>query len=104
MKHHKPDLVGNNFAIDLSAVTSEDLKAFFDHVSIKHKNVKKDGVFSDLVDMVNNKHVLDSSSYVSSYSDQSAFTWLFKSAVMKDLGQFTSGFKHVKNQRKQDGE
>ena len=109
MKHRKPDLVSDNFAINLSAVTSEDLKAFFDHISIKWKNVKKDGVFSDPVDLVNNKHVLNSSSYVSSY--RSALKWFFElhevevpPGVMKDLGRFTSGFKRVKNQRKQDGE
>ena len=104
----KPDLVDEDM-IDLADVTHEDLKGFFDHISIKRVNVKRDGVFSNPVAPVNGKNVLNSASYVSSY--RSALKWFYEkqgqelpAEVMKQLGRYTSGFKRVKNQRKQDGE
>ncbi len=51
-------------SVDLEAVTVEDLKVFFDNVSIKQQSVKQDGVFSTPVEQVNWKHVLNSASYV----------------------------------------
>ena len=93
----KPDLVDGE-SVDLAEVTPEDLKMFFDHVSIKLKrvNVRRDGVFSNLnpVNTVNGKNVLNSASYVTAY--RSALKWFYESQgtelpadVMKQLGWYT---------------
>jgi len=78
-------------------------------ISIKRKDVRHQGVFSEPVDFVNSKHVLNSASYVGSY--RAALKWYYElnkvvvpSDILKALGRYTSGFKRVKNQRKQDGE
>ncbi len=59
----KPDLVDRE-SVDLAEVTQEDVKMFFDHVSIKQVNVRRDGVLSNPVDTVNGKNVLNSVSFV----------------------------------------
>ncbi len=74
MKTHKPDVVDTD-CIALAEVTNEDLKHFFDHVCIKHINVKRDGVFSEPVAPVNCKNVLNSASYVASY--RSVLKWFY---------------------------
>jgi hypothetical protein len=105
----KPEAIRGQDEVDLEQVTLEDVKGFFDHVSLKRTNVKGEGVFSEPVPQVNDKHVLNSASYVGAY--RSALKWLYESQdvevpteVMKQLGRYTSGFKRVKNQRRQDGE
>jgi hypothetical protein len=84
-------LVREDQSVDLNAVTVDDLKAFFDHVSIKRQSVKRDGLFSAPVEQVNGKHVLNSASYVGSY--RSALKWFYEPnhvevpvEVMKQLG------------------
>jgi len=96
-------------SVDLEGVKAEDLKAFFNHISIKRMSVRKDGVFSDPVPEVNGKYVLNSASYVGTY--RSALKWWYElleiqvpTTIMEQIGRFTSGFRRVKNQRRQDGE
>jgi hypothetical protein len=61
----KPNLVDGE-SVDLAEVTPEDVKMFFYHVSIKQVNLRQDSdrVFSNTVDTVNGKNVLNSVLYV----------------------------------------
>ena len=109
LRRRRPDLVGENNDLDLPNVPVEELKAFLDHVKIKRKNVRHDGIFSDPVDKINDKFVLNSTEHVSGY--RSALKWFyeeknvdFPAHLNKQISRFTVGFKRVKNQRKQDGE
>ena len=109
LRRRNADLFSEDGDVDLRRVENSDIKAFFEHVSIKRKNVKRDGIFSAPVDKVNDKPVLNSSSYIGGY--RSALKWYYETSgvpvpeeVLKDLSHFTSGFKRVKAKRKQDGE
>ena len=42
LKHQNPAVVSDEGSVDLVAVALEDVKAFFDHVSIKRVNVRGD--------------------------------------------------------------
>ena len=84
-------------SVDLEGVKAEDLKAFFNHISIKRMSVRKDGVFSDPVPEVNGKYVLNSASYVGTY--RSALKWWYElleiqvpTTIMEQIGRFTSGY------------
>eukprot|EP00961_Rhodomonas_salina_P076745 1030153-Rhodomonas_salina.1 len=63
LKHLNPAVVSDEGSVDLVAVALEDVKAFFDHVSIKHVNVRAEGVFLVPVPQVNDKQVLNSASH-----------------------------------------
>jgi hypothetical protein len=102
-------VVSDDGDVDVRRVTNDDLKAFFEHIAIKRKSVRRDGILSEPEDKVNGKYVLNSASYVEGY--RSALKWHYESCgvavpeeVLKDLSRFTSGFKRVKAKRKQDGE
>ena len=109
LRQRNPDVVSDDGDVDVRRVTNDDLKAFFEHIAIKRKSVRRDGILSEPEDKVNGKYVLNSASYVEGY--RSALKWYYETSgvpvpeeVLKDLSHFTSGFKRVKAKRKQDRE
>ena len=104
-----PHLLGEKDEIDLPNVTIEVLKAFIDHVKYKRKDVKRVGIFSERVDPVNDKYVLNSANYISSY--RSALKWHYNqnkvdypSEFNADMSRFADGFKRIKAGRKDCGD
>ena len=109
MQRQHAEAVRADGTVDVATAEIEDIKAFFDHVKIKRKDVKREGVFSEPVDKVNGKFVLNSASHVGGYRSAVKYIYEqqkvdFPAVLEKGLERFTGAYKRVKNKRKQDGD